>query len=167
MSKVIFLDWDGVLLTDQSARHQVDQGLTVNNYLHTVVFDPHCVHNLLTLIDRSSACVVLSTSWAQGNTWSEISTCLLRNGIDPSLVWEWDDPSERTYMTPRKFNSSRAHEVQAWMHMHEEVQHWVAVDDDVSIAALAPHAVITDPRRGLDTSSMNNALRALKITAVR
>ena len=166
MSKVIFLDFDGVLLTDQSARQQVDQGLTVDNYLRTVVFDTACVQNLLELIDQSSASVVLSTSWAMGTAWSEISTCLMRNGVDPSLVWEWDDPSDRNYMTPRRFNSSRAHEIQSWISLHAEVEHWVALDDDISIAGLAPHAVVTDPRRGLDKTSMNNALRALKITAV-
>lgn len=161
MQKIIFLDFDGVLLCDPSARAQADAGLTHNNYLSTVEFDPEPVANLNRILGVSGAEIVLSTSWAS-HSISDISRCLLRNGIDPSLIYTYDDPSARTYMTPRRLNSARDSEIGRWLDRHPHVTNWVAIDDLPSVKNLGPRGLQTDPVVGLDSQTAAEALRWLQ-----
>ena len=158
MSKVVFLDFDGVLLPDPLAQAQTESGLTFNNYLEKVQFDTSCVDNLLKLVHDVEAEIVLSTSWALGHSLSELGNCLRRNGIDPGLIWSYDDPSSLDWMTPRRLTSNRAQEIQWWMYNHADVSDWCAIDDLSVIGQLAPHAVITDPTLGFDDASLQKAL---------
>lgn len=161
MTKVIFLDFDGVLLSDGMALVQSEAGLTHDNYLDRVEFDSDCVANLNSLLASSGAQIVLSTSWAQGNSFSSLSNCLLRNGIDSSLVWESDDPGEGSYMTPRNQGNHRGFEIAEWIDQHPEITVWCAIDDQPSIRVLGKHAVITDPARGFDKAALRKAQQIL------
>lgn len=161
MTKVIFLDFDGVLLSDGMALVQSEAGLTHENYLERVEFDSDCVTNLNSLLGSSGAQLVLSTSWAQGNSFSSLSNCLLRNGIDSSLVWESNDPSEGSYMTPRDQGNHRGFEIASWIEQHPEIVGWCAIDDRRDISVLGSHAVITDPSRGFDQAALQRARRAM------
>lgn len=161
LSKVIFLDFDGVLLTDSAAQQQTNQGVTMQTYLQKVEFDRDCVSNLNQLVDRTGAQLVLSTSWAEGNSFSSVANCLMRNGIDPGHIWEYDDPSEHSWMTPRSSTDNRALQIAEWLKLHPEVNTWCAIDDRSEIAQLGPAAVITDPQRGLDSAALKKALSLL------
>lgn len=161
MTKIVFLDFDGVLLPDPDAREQAAQGLTTNNYLSKVVFNPSCVNNFNALLKATHAEIVLSTSWADGHSVSEISNCLMRNGIDPSCIFEYDDPSEGNYMTPRQQGSNRGQEVLDWTLDHPEIDTWVAIDDNPAILYLKTNYVRTHPDHGFDKASLAKALSIL------
>jgi hypothetical protein len=162
MSKVIFLDFDGVLLTDDQTQQQVNRSLTTQNYLKTVSFDPTAVANVNRLIESTGAQLVLSTSWADGNSFSSLANCLMRNRIDPGNIWEYDDPSQGSWMTPRSSNSNRAQEIATWLESHPEVSDWCAIDDRSEIDQLGSRAVKTDPRKGFDNSALAQALKILR-----
>ena len=161
MSKVIFLDFDGVLLTDRAAQQQTNRGLTVQNYLQTVVFDSHCVSRLNQLIEHTDAQLVLSTSWADGHSFSSLANCLMRNGIDPGHIWEYDDPSQAAWMTPRTGSSNRAREITSWLDAHPEITDWCAIDDRSEIDQLGARAVKTDPTKGFDSAALSQAVKIL------
>jgi len=162
MTKIVFLDFDGVLLPDPDARAQAVEGLSTSNYLQKVIFNTNCVANLNQLLKQSHAEIVLSTSWADGNSISALSNCLLRNGIDPSCIFEYDDPSEGNYMTPRQQGSNRGQEVLNWLSDHPEINTWVAIDDNPAILYLKTNYVRTHPDHGLDKDGVSKALSFLQ-----
>jgi hypothetical protein len=163
MTKIVFLDFDGVLLPDPDARTQAERGLTQSNYLTKVLFNPTCVANLNSLLHATHAEIVLSTSWASGHSLSELSNCLLRNGIDPTAIFEYDDPGEGNWMTPRATTFNRGEEIQHWLEQHPEISTWVALDDNPSILYLKTNYVRTHPSRGFDKSSLNKAQTILSV----
>ena len=158
MQAIIFLDFDGVMLTDPNA---VSQNLTHSNYLTTAKFDTECVENLLDLIHSTGAEIVLSTSWADGTPFSQLASLLLRNGIDPGYLFEYDDPSLGGYMTPREAGGARWEAITQWLQEHDHVTRWVAIDDINLTGTLPGHAVLTDPRKGLDKKALAKAKRIL------
>lgn len=157
MSKVVFLDFDGVMLPHPLAQAQTETGLTFNSYLEKVQFDTSCVDNLLKLVYDVEAKIVLSTSWALRHSLSELGNCLQRNRIDPGMIWSYDDPSGLEWMTPRRLTSNRAQEIQWWINNHPGVSHWCAIDDLTVIGQLGPHAIITDPTLGFNDVSLQKA----------
>jgi len=161
ITKVVFLDFDGVLLPDPDAHAQAQNGMNSSNYLSSVVFNPLCVSNLLHLLNKTGAEIVLSTSWADGHSLSDLSNCLMRNGIDPTLIFDYDDPGEKTYMTPRDPKYNRGEEVRAWLTEHTEIQQWVALDDNPSIMLLRERVVRTNPSRGFDRAALQKAMSFL------
>ncbi len=161
MTKIVFLDFDGVLLPDPDARAQAEKGLTQSNYLATVVFNPLCVANLLSLVKSQHCEIVLSTSWAAGNSMSQLSNCLMRNGIDPTLIFEYDDPGEKNYMTPRD-STIRGEQIQSWLREHPEITQWVAIDDDSTVLLLKQNFVRTNPSLGFDKVALQKSLAILQ-----
>lgn len=162
MTKILFLDFDGVLLPDQLALRQTQENaLNKDNYLEIVEFDQHCVDNLNKIIAATHAEIVLSTSWAMGNSISKLSNCLLRNGIDPSNIFEYDDPIHGSWMTPRKMSSLRSNEIGWWIANHPEISNWVAIDDDPSILHLKTNYVRTNPAIGLSEEAVTKAIAIL------
>ena len=162
MAGIIFLDFDGVLLTDANAARQSGEGLSHQNYLSRVEFDSACVGFFNKLLNVSGAEIVLSTSWASGNSFSTVANCLMRNGIDPTHIWEYDDPSTREWMTPRTRDDNRAGEIRTWLREHPQVTAWCAIDDRQEIASLGPSAVVTDPTVGFSAGDLSRALGILQ-----
>lgn len=149
MTQIIFLDFDGVLLPDPAALEQSKQGLTHANYLERVIFDPACVARLNHILSATHAQIVLSTSWALGHSFGSLVACLNRNQVLSDLVYEWEDPSLVSYMTPRQISSDRAHEIRGWLDDNPAIVDWVALDDMSVIRRLGPRAIVTDPTKGI------------------
>jgi hydroxymethylpyrimidine pyrophosphatase-like HAD family hydrolase len=64
--KLIFLDIDGVLVTTNSL-------IPSDKYFgHT--FDKNCVQNLIEILDATGAKVVISSSWREGRTLSQLQS---------------------------------------------------------------------------------------------
>ena len=62
MSKIIFLDIDGVLNTERQHDRCVEAGLAyVDNFGYA--FDPVSVANLKRIVDETGADIVISSSW--------------------------------------------------------------------------------------------------------
>jgi hypothetical protein len=96
-----------------------------------------------------------------GHSFSQITSCLERNSINTQHIFEWEDPSEHSYMTPRKLSSHRVNEISGWLVDHPEITNWVAEDDITGIASLGPRAIVTDPTVGLAHSDAAKAIAML------
>jgi hypothetical protein len=164
MTKIIFLDFDGVLLTAGDTVTQIDfDGLTTENYLNTVVFTNDCVRNLNALLNATQAKLVMSTSWAGQATISMIGNCLERNNIDPTNIFEYELGAEGDWKTPRKLTSQRHHEIKWWMSDHPEIKKWAVLDDDPSVRHIEQsHVIKTNPEFGFGSKDLIKALKILK-----
>lgn len=143
MTKIIFLDFDGPMIPLRAYFLPTQTKPVVS------MFDPCAVSLLNKLIDESGAKVVISSTWGmQGR--ETIEKVLHKNGIDPAHLH--DD-----WITPRKFSSSRHHEVKWWLDEHPEVTHYVAIDDENLHYDLVPNCVKCD---GYEGFSWRNFLEA-------
>lgn len=134
--KILFLDIDGVLVTDTCDVWQ---------------FVQEAVENLQVILENSDCKIVISSSWAmQGR--DTIVDRFKKNGFDieQHLHEDWAilDMSE----------SSRKGEMIQWLRKHPEVVAHVAIDDkDYDL----PHQVLTDPMLGIVDSTVDQALELL------
>lgn len=126
MERIIFLDIDGVMVTDFSAGNMADD---FPNY-----FNPECVRNLNRVMDVTGAKIVVSSSWRKGDTgW--LRSVFARNGISgQSIIGE----------TPRKIvklpsglflGQTRGREISSWISdwVKDNTNgnlHYVIIDDD-------------------------------------
>src|ERR1700757_5081165 len=108
MTKIIFLDVDGVL------NRECSFGKDKTN----LVLDPHCCSRFLTLVDDTQAKVVLSSTWRQ----SEDAVQALRDmQILNNIHDDWATP-----IWPR--DPHRGGEIAAWLSSRPEVTHYVILD---------------------------------------
>jgi hypothetical protein len=143
MSKIIFLDIDGVL-----------NGIA---YQIAATEDPPFIDKsrlpiLRDIIDKSGAQVVLSSSWKRG--WEAgcgFDLAFRQAGID---IYD---------VTP---NLGRKHtEITAWLKEHPDTESFVILDDaEGGWGKLLPHVIITDPihEKGLENKHISYALQILK-----
>ena len=158
MSKLIFLDIDGVLNRTRSASH--------------IRVEAELVKRLKWVLDETGAAVVLSTFWRHFDEY--IAYILHRHGIDGGLVIGStpgrvgsisDAPSAR--LSRSAFDddeySGRAAEIRTWLDAHPSVTRFVILDDRASAADEATQAffVHTDAAVGLTDADVEKALRIL------
>lgn len=133
---LIFQDVDGVLNTTTSP----------------VALDEKLIHNLVDLVNKSKARLVLSTAWRKNDTLvDQLITTLKRAGIEGP-----QDFSKTPSLCAGV--SCRPDEIHAWLRAHRQ-KRWIAIDDwDLTKmrhgAFLKNHFVHTDPRLGLTTSKV-------------
>ena len=58
MKKILFLDFDGVLVTDRGQKHHLEANGTLRDE-HGALFDPECVGCLKEIIDATYADIVI------------------------------------------------------------------------------------------------------------
>jgi hypothetical protein len=114
--KVIFLDFDGVIVVSPNFR-EPNRG---------------CVARLNEIVRRSGAVVVVSSSWRIIHPLDELRALLLEAGfvgevIDktPYVCYESDTPSRLPIA-----HASRGREIRTWLGEHPEVESYVVLDDD-------------------------------------
>jgi len=122
LTKVIFLDIDGVLLSMRTLRNR-HLRIMVGEQLDNDAFDVHCVKNLNLILDHvPEAKIVISSSWRLIRDLTELGNMLSKNGIDPGrLVGKTPDDIGRV---------PRGKEIQAWLDVHPEVESYIILDDD-------------------------------------
>ena len=62
MKKILFLDFDGVLVTDRGQQSLLSTGGTLRDD-HGALFDPECVGCLKEIIDATDAEIVVTSTW--------------------------------------------------------------------------------------------------------
>lgn len=178
-SKVIFLDVDGVLLQSGSVEMIFIDGVMLPvRAAREADFNHQALTNLRTIIQRTGACVVLSSEWRRREEMRENidrtlkaqdmphglmdatpvftpSPELVKQRLDQAIVW-----AER-----------RAREIGQWLKQHKEVKAWVAIDDlDFSWAdgvkclgtPLIKHrSVCTNPKHCITEKDADEAARIL------
>lgn len=153
--KVIFLDIDGVLNSEQFIRALYRK--FKKGGLHRE-FCPICASNLLTIMtDVPDAKIVVSSSWRIGNTLEELQTYLFEGA---------DIPKDRVIdVTPSFGSGPRGLEIQAWLNLHPEVMKFIILDDSSDMEHLMPRLVHTSWRRGLMIEEAELAVKMLEPTS--
>lgn len=145
--KVIFLDIDGVLNCNKTARKTMSGYTFVGN---------RQLKNLRRIIHETHAKVVLSSDWRYdrdnqryNSDFLELKDELNYNGI------------QFYGFTPELPGAHRGAEINEWLSKHKEVSNFVILDDRTDIEPNKDHWVQTVMSRGLGSSETDEAIRIL------
>ncbi len=149
--KVIFLDFDGVLVIPQT---RGQSGMRS-------VADPNCVAALNSILTITGAFIVVSSSW-RGTILSTLKDTLNGWGVTPGKVLD---------VTPRlretgKPSVPRGREIQAWLDSpvaarRGGVEQFVILDDGDDMGHLLPRLVQTNYHDGLTLERAELAINLL------
>jgi hypothetical protein len=142
--KVIFLDIDGVLVTD---RHWVR-----SNTYSGMEFDPECVDVLQKILLHSKAKLVISSSWRESRTFYELKEVFKTYHLDGYIL----DVTERL-----DFQYHRGDEIQHYLDNHE-VDKFVILDDEAIMGDLEEYTVRPTMKNGLTKQHIETILSFLK-----
>lgn len=147
MSKLIFLDIDGVINNRESMRGRGG------------VFRVHepCVRRLNTIIDATGALCVLSSSWRINWPLLALQQFLEGRGFTGQLVDK----------TPYLPSEPRGLEISAYLNQSRErgysVRHFVILDDDGDMGSMKPWLVQTKTELGLMPEDVDKAIYTLGV----
>jgi HAD domain in Swiss Army Knife RNA repair proteins len=150
MSKILFLDIDGVLLP---GRAYMLPNQTNNPYV--TVFDPCAVSMLNKACEKQGRQIVVHSSWVKHWSKDEIFNHLQEQEVNTSLFHE-------DWYTDPQFHW-RYDRVRDWMSRHKEVTDWVVVDDELAkseedMRFLNGHAIFTDFDEGITLKNFRQLL---------
>jgi len=138
--KVVFLDFDGVLIPMRGKLSAKD-------------FHPDCVGGLNLILTVSGAGIVVCSSWRHDVGRDMLGT-LLDNGIsiDPTMYLGFtpDDPEDR-----------RGYEIARWIEQHQFSGEFVILDDDDQMEPVQEHLVPINADDGLTKENVVDALAIL------
>ena len=147
--KVIFLDIDGVLCTQPLWKPEI---MAPDGYSE---FNATCVLHLNALVEQTGASIILTSSRRLNKSVAEFQGILQRRGCRGEILGKVDEATEPT-------GTSRASELEGWLHRHGEPARYVILDDDPRLAELPPpyrlHWVRTAFHRGFDAVALAEAL---------
>lgn len=142
--KYILLDFDGVL-TSSSYTWLCHMEKRPANLFGMDWFDPRCLDALRTLVERTGAKIIVSSSWR------DLST--------EQLKWLWEQvpmPGEFCGTTPIWILTKKG-AIKHWINKHPD-DRWVILDD---IDLGFPNQVRTDPHTGLSEADVQQAIKVL------
>ncbi len=164
MKKVIFLDIDGVLNTqDWHSRMTKDTPKDEFGW----VFDPVAVANLAHIIDKTGAVIVISSSWKFLGMTKLKEMWKIRNlpgtllDITPNTVS--DEILLNANLDEVELGVCRGNEIKEWLSRHKgEVSNYVIIDDfDDLLPEQESHVVLTDTLIGITEWDAEKAIRIL------
>lgn len=145
--KVIFLDFDGVLLNMATKYHHAD---------------PVCVAQLNRIVETAGAVIVVSSSW-RGAKLASVADKLLEWGVTGKVIGQ-TPRLERVSSGGVDVAVERGLEIQAWLDQHSGVKTFVILDDDKDMAHLLPRLVRTASLIGLTEADAERAIAMLTTT---
>lgn len=148
--KVIFLDIDGVLNSEQYIRECDGCG---------IVIDPSKMVLLKQIVDATGTKIVLSTSWREH--WSKDDTQCDSTGVLMNSMF--GTYGLRIFDKTPQLHTRREEEIRNWLDEHPEVENFVVLDDMLlSGEFLTGHfAKISAYFGGLDATDARNAIGIL------
>lgn len=165
MRKYIFLDFDGVLNTENYIKALREQGHPMSDK-YGFYFDPTAVTNLAVIIEKTKAEIVISSSWKT-------------DGLDRmKKMWiERNLPGKVIDITPSDFGMEeidfsnpddfvgRGREIQRWIQQNGSAKdRYVILDDlDDMLQSQYPFFIQTDPRIGITEIDAKKAIDILNI----
>ncbi|MDE5937673.1 MAG: hypothetical protein K2H37_01145 [Lachnospiraceae bacterium] len=163
MSKVLFLDIDGVLNSNfWNDRHQTEIS-------DGTLIDEEKIKLLALLVKETKAKIILHSGWrfwfdAELKPLCTKANKLVRqlerenlyiSGVTPDLTTE-------EIRKTRKFSLVKADEILLWIKLHNNVTEWVVLDDlDLHNDQIRQHQVKTDPTIGLTLANVKQAVKIL------
>ena len=165
MRKIIFLDIDGVLNTqDWHSRKTNDTPRDEFGW----VFDPVAVENLAHIIKETGASIVISSSWKFLGIGKLRQMWKIRKlpgtilDITPNTVS--DEMLLNANLDEMELGVCRGNEIKEWLSRHKgEVSNYVIIDDfDDLLPEQEDHAILTDSLIGITGFDAMKAIRILK-----
>ena len=164
MSKIVFLDIDGVLNTGWWYS-QMDRNTPKDKYGYA--FDPRSVANLKKIVDETGADIVISSSWKSfglselEDMWQDRGLPGKLIGITPNSVS--DEMLLNADLDHMEIFSVREMEIKEWLDKHgKKVSHYVIIDDmDNFLPEQKSHFVLTDPEVGITDEDADKAIKIL------
>lgn len=154
MKKIIFLDFDGVLVTDRSQmQHWEANGIVRDS--HGALFDTGCVKCLKEIIDTTDADIVVSSTWK------------MEMGLEGILrMWrDRDMPGKVIGVTPDIDPIHRGDEIAEWLDSYGEDCRFAIIDDtpftDFFREEQLPHLFKVDERIGIDDDTTRSVISYL------
>lgn len=167
--KVVFLDFDGVLNSHQSAHfwhNRRDQSKwendlysdwpgTLREYI-AQEFCPIALSNMAELIRRCPEIkIVVSSTWRLGETVASLQKILFPEPLVANAI---------IGVTPRFVGDIRGEEIQDWLNRHPEVTNYVIIDDDSDmLESQMDNFVRTNSMHGFQYRDMIKALRIFQV----
>ena len=136
MRKIIFLDVDGVLNSEEFSHWLWDNH--EKKYRGYELLDQRAILCLQDIVFVTGAEIVLSSSWRLSNKCSE----QLRQQLLPYGLQFID----KTVSLPYK---DRGEEIKEWLSRHPDVSHYVILDDDSDMFDIKDHLIQTTFYKGL------------------
>jgi hypothetical protein len=164
MRKVIFLDIDGVLNTqDWHSRKTNDNPRDEFGW----AFDPVAVENLGHIVKETGASIVISSSWKflgmakLKQMWKIRKLPGILLDITPNTVS--DEMLLNANLEEMELGVCRGNEIKEWLSRHkEEVSNYVIIDDyDDLLLEQEDHTVLTDSLIGITEFDAMKAIRIL------
>ncbi len=163
MTKVVFLDIDGVLNSNfwlENNERELSNGTLI---------DLEKVKLLSTLIKETNAKIILHSGW---RFWFDSSMKPLRveaeklvdmfQSVGLKLDGATPDLTTEEIRETKKFSLVKAEEILLWLSDHNEVQNWVVIDDlYLHNEEIDKMQIKTDPTTGLTETDVKNAVKML------
>lgn len=163
MSKVLFLDIDGVLNSDfWNDRHQTEIS-------DGTLIDEEKIKLLALLVKETDAEIILHSGWRFWFDAERKPLCTEANKLVGQLEKEnlyisgvTPDLTTEEIRKTRKFSLVKADEILLWINLHDDVTEWVVLDDlDLHNDQIRQHQVKTDPTIGLTLENVRQAVKIL------
>lgn len=163
MSKVLFLDIDGVLNSNfgnDSHRAEISDGTLI---------DEEKIKLLAVLVKETGAKIILHSGWRFWFDTELKPLCTEANKLVELLAKEnlyissvTPDLTTEEIRKTKKFSLVKADEILLWLSLHNNIAKWVVLDDlDLHNEQLKQHQVKTDPTIGLTLEDVKQAVKLL------
>ena len=143
--KVLFLDHQGVMYIK---KHPSPGTLEF--------FDPNLVTLLNSLLNTLDVEIVVSSDWRFWVPYDTMKVFYKRQGIN--LPIDYTTHIKKPITMPYAFH--RACEINKWLEKHNDITHWVAIDD-LDMTSYLTNFVKTDPAVGLTKEIIEEAMNYL------
>ena len=156
LSKIIFLDFDGVLNTEYHQRQLQFEGKIWQDK-HGAIFDPEAVKQLQAIVDKTHADIVIESSWkylgleAMQDMWKDRQLPGKVIGITPSAISDNILLSTDLDVLDSSMLHCKGAEIASWLHENnmQEVPYVIIDDEYVILESQLPHFILTNPYDGL------------------
>jgi len=157
-SKVLYLDFDGVMNTPKFIRSLGDSKHSFNNWRwYSEQIDPKHIGFLQEILSASNANIVVSSSWRLMNDTFACDTILRAHGLRGKIV----DVTPRPFEMPNGKRSERADEIQAHLDANPHIKKFCILDDLLDMKHLSKYFVQTDMYSGLEAACVTQAVALL------
>lgn len=155
MTKIIFLDFDGV----------INNGPHIKRVGSLQIFDPESISQLCRVLNETGAKIVVSSTWRFLSTKDALNERLYLSGLPKDCVVDvtpMGTSEGKLGNAIIELHMTRGQEINLWLSKNEHIKDWVAIDDDKEMNPLDLSRVVkTDYEIGLQAIHADQMIRIL------